>query len=105
MVASTMAKVVSLEHARETPQEDEQRDGGAGLGQHGDVRSLVGDVDAIDAGEDGRGGLMTLSFDPYTCPTLDCPDTTFDYLLTVRDAAGRASPVQRLRLIVTLFEL
>ena len=53
----------------------------------------------------GSGGLMTLNFDPFTCPTLDCPDTTVDYLLTVRDAAGRESPVQRLRLTVTLFEL
>ncbi len=68
-----------------------------------------GDGVEFDAGsgpvDSGSGGLMTLSFDPFTCPTLDCPDTTFDYLLTVRDAAGRESPVQRLRLIVTLFEL
>jgi len=58
----------------------------------------------FDAGsgpvDGGSGGLMTLNFNPFTCPMLDCPDSIFDYLLTVRDAAGRESPVQRLRLIV-----
>lgn len=53
----------------------------------------------------GSGAQMTLNLGEFTCPTLDCPDTIFDYLLTVRDAAGREGPVQRLRLIVTLFEL
>lgn len=68
-----------------------------------------GDGVEFDAGSgpvvSGSGGQMTLTFNPFTCPTLDCPDATFDYLLTVRDAAGQDSPVQRLRLIVTLFEL
>lgn len=53
----------------------------------------------------GPGGTVSLDFTEFTCPTLDCPDTDFDYFLTVRDAAGHDSPVQRLRLIVTLIAL
>jgi subtilisin-like proprotein convertase family protein len=53
----------------------------------------------------GSGGEMVIAFDPFTCPTLDCPDTAFDYFVRVRDAAGHDSPAQRLRLIVTLFIL
>lgn len=71
-------------------------------GRRGDGVEFDAGSGTVDA---GSGGLMTLDFTPFVCPTLDCPDTTFDYLLTVRDAAGRQSPAQRLRLIVTLFEL
>lgn len=40
-----------------------------------------------------------------TCPSGDCPDTAFDYFVTVTDQAGRESPPQRVHLIVTLFVL
>ena len=53
----------------------------------------------------GSGGQIVVDFQPFTCPTLDCPDTAFDYFLTIRDSAGHASRVQRLRLIVTLIGL
>jgi subtilisin-like proprotein convertase family protein len=53
----------------------------------------------------GSGGSLSLDFNAFTCPTLDCPDTDFDYFVTVRDAQGHEGPEQRLRLIVTLFEL
>ncbi|MEO8606109.1 MAG: proprotein convertase P-domain-containing protein, partial [bacterium] len=51
----------------------------------------------------GAGGSISLDFDPFTCPTADCPDTAFDYLVTVTDQQGHESPPQRLRLLVTLF--
>jgi hypothetical protein len=55
--------------------------------------------------QSGSGGTVTLDFNEFTCPTEDCPDTNFDYFITVTDGAGHESPPQRLRLIVTLIGL
>lgn len=55
--------------------------------------------------QSGASGSGTINFDPFTCPSLDCDDTVFDYTLVVTDAAGHTSPPQRLRLTVTLFGL
>jgi subtilisin-like proprotein convertase family protein len=51
----------------------------------------------------GVSGSLTLDFSAFTCPTADCPDTDFDYFVTVTDQQGHESVAQRLRLIVTLF--
>ncbi len=53
----------------------------------------------------GSAGTVTLDFSQFTCPTQDCPDTDFDYFVTITDSAGHDSPTQRLRLSVTLFAL
>ncbi|MDX2168302.1 MAG: proprotein convertase P-domain-containing protein [Deltaproteobacteria bacterium] len=53
----------------------------------------------------GSGGSLSLDFGAFTCPTEDCPDTDFDYFVSVRDAQGHDSPEQRLRITVTLFGL
>ncbi len=55
--------------------------------------------------ETPSGGTIFVNFNPFACPSGDCPDTDFDYFVTVTDQSGRESPPQRLRIIVTLFGL
>jgi subtilisin-like proprotein convertase family protein len=74
-----------------------------------EIRGRRDDGFEFDAGSgtllNPGGGFLQVNYDPFTCPTNDCPDTTFDYVVTIRDQQGHASVAQRVRLIVTLFEL
>ncbi|MGH7790124.1 MAG: proprotein convertase P-domain-containing protein [Candidatus Binatia bacterium] len=51
----------------------------------------------------GADGTFVVDFDPFTCPSGNCSDSTFDYFVTVRDQQGNDSVAQRLRIIVSVF--
>ncbi|MFN8644627.1 MAG: proprotein convertase P-domain-containing protein [Candidatus Binatia bacterium] len=39
------------------------------------------------------GGTLSLDFSPFTCPSMNCPDTDVDYTITIADRlATRACP-------------
>ena len=49
-------------------------------------------------------GTLAVNFNPFTCAGT-CPDTEFDYYVTVIDADGHASAEQSVHLLVTQFIL